>query len=130
MLRVFLVPGVVILPLTYWILYHQSATAMQYGIFACGLLVVAQFSFFGEYLPKIFPVHLRGTGGSFATNVGGRMLGTSAALLTTNIIAPLTGAKSTFDQVAIACGIVGTTVFVIALALTFFLPEPEKQLEE
>jgi MFS family permease len=127
LLRLFLVPGIVILPLTYWCLYHQSAVAMQYGIFVCGLLVVAQFSFFGEYLPKIFPMHLRGTGGSFATNVGGRMLGTSAALLTTNLIAPLTGAKSTFDQVAVACGIVGTTVFVIALVLTFFLPEPEKQ---
>ena len=27
-------------------------------------------------------MHLRGTGGSFATNVGGRMIGTSAALMT------------------------------------------------
>jgi hypothetical protein len=44
----------------------------------CGFLTVAQFSYFGEYLPKVFPLHLRATGGSFATNVGGRMLGTSA----------------------------------------------------
>lgn len=126
LLRLFLVPGIVLFPVTYWALYHQSALAMQWGIFFCGLMVVAQFSYFGEYLPKVFPLHLRGTGGSFATNVGGRMLGTSAAFLTTNLIAPMVKTKSTFDQVAIAAGIVGTSVFVIALLLTFFLPEPRE----
>ena len=129
LLRLFVVPGLVLLPVTYWVLYHQSATAMQWGIFLCGMMVVAQFSYFGEYLPKVFPLHLRGTGGSFATNVGGRMLGTSAAFLTTNVIAPMVGAKSTFDAVAVAAGIVGTAVFVIALAATFLLPEPKEAPE-
>ena len=123
-------PGLALFPVTYWGLYHESAPAMQWGIFLCGLMVVAQFSYFGEYLPKVFPLHLRGTGGSFATNFGGRMIGTSAALLTTNWIAPMVGAKSTFDQVAVAAGIVGTSVFVLALALTFFLPEPKAQTDE
>ena len=103
------------------------------GVQTCALpilMVVAQFSYFGEYLPKVFPLHLRGTGGSFATNVGGRMIGTSAAFLTTNILAPMIGAKTTFDSVAIAAGIVGTAVFVIALAATFFLPEPKEQTDE
>jgi len=130
LLRLFLVPGVVLFPLTYWVLYHESAPAMQYGIFFCGLMVVAQFSYFGEYLPKVFPLHLRGTGGSFATNVGGRMIGTSAAFLTTNLIAPIVGGKTTFDQVATAAGIAGTTVFFIALGATFFLPEPKDQTDE
>jgi hypothetical protein len=125
LLRLFLVPGLVLFPITYLVLYHQSADMMQWGILFCGLMVVAQFSYFGEYLPKVFPLHLRGTGGSFATNVGGRMIGTSAAFLTTNIIAPMVGAKTTFDSVAIAAGIVGTSVFIIALAATFFLPEPK-----
>lgn len=130
LLRLFLVPGLVLLPVTYLMFYHQSAEMMQWGIFFCGLMIVAQFSYFGEYLPKVFPLHLRGTGGSFATNVGGRMIGTSAAFLTTNIIAPMVGAKTTFDNVAVAAGIVGTTVFVIALAATFFLPEPKEQTDE
>ena len=103
---------------------------MQSGIFLSGLVVVAQFSYFGEYLPKVFPLHLRGTGGSFATNVGGRMIGTSAAFLTANWIAPMVGAKTTFDSVAVAAGIVGTSVFVIALVATFFLPEPKEQTDE
>ncbi len=130
LLRLFLVPGLALLPVTYWVLYHQSAPAMQWGIFFCGLMVVAQFSYFGEYLPKVFPLHLRGTGGSFATNLGGRMIGTSAAFLTTNILAPMVGGKTTFDSVAIAAGIVGVTVFAIALVATFFLPEPKEQLEQ
>jgi len=125
LLRLFLVPGLFLFPVTYWVLYHQSAPAMQLGIFFCGLMVVSQFSYFGEYLPKVFPLHLRGTGGSFATNVGGRMIGTSAAFLTANWIAPMVGAKTTFDSVAIAAGIVGTSVFIIALVATFFLPEPK-----
>ena len=127
LLRLFVVPGLVLFPVTYWVLYHQSAFAMQWGIFLCGLMVVAQFSYFGEYLPRVFPLHLRGTGGSFATNVGGRMLGTSAAFLTTNIVAPMIGAKTTFDSVAIAAGLIGTAVFAIALVATFFLPEPKRQ---
>jgi hypothetical protein len=41
----------------------------------------------------------------------------------------MVGGKTTFDQVAVAAGIVGTSVFVIALALTFLLPEPKEQSE-
>jgi MFS family permease len=127
LLRLFVVPGIVLFPVTYWILYHHSGLAMQWGIFLCGLMVVAQFSYFGEYLPKAFPLHLRGTGGSFATNIGGRMLGTSAAFLTTNVLAPWISTKSTFESVAIAAGLVGTGVFVIAFFATFLLPEPKGQ---
>lgn len=127
LLRIFVVPGIVVLPLTYFALYHQSSSLFAAGIFACGLLVVAQFSYFGEYLPKVFPLHLRGTGGSFATNVGGRMIGTSAAFLTTNIIAPMFSDRPTADHYATAAGIVGMSVFVLALILSAALPEPKKE---
>jgi len=129
LLRVFVVPGLVALPLTYFMLYHSSAEAFMAGIFVCGMLVVAQFSYFGEYLPKAFPLHLRGTGGSFATNVGGRMIGTSAAFLTTNVVAPLFAARPTADHYALAAGIVGTGVFVLAFLLSFALPEPTAEAE-
>jgi hypothetical protein len=123
----FLVPGLIALPLTYFSLYHGGGAAFDWGIFFCGLLIVAQFSYFGEYLPKVFPLHLRGTGGSFATNVGGRMLGTSAAFLTTNLLAPMMSGANTFDKVAMAAGVVGTSVFVIGLLLSFLLPEPKPE---
>jgi len=79
-------------------------------------------------LPKVFPVHLRGTGGAFATNVGGRMIGTSAAFLTTNLIAPmLTVGSNNFERVAFAAGITGVLVFVIGFLTSFFLAEPKEE---
>ena len=127
LLRVFVVPGLLMLPLTYFALYHASSAAFSMGIFVCGLLIVAQFSYFGEYLPKVFPLHLRGTGGSFATNVGGRMFGTSGAFLTTNVIAPMLSKQPTADHYATAAGIVGLSVFLLALILSAALPEPKKE---
>lgn len=123
LLRLFLVPGVIIAPLVYFSAYHTGGTTFNWGIFAVGMLVVAQFSYFGEYLPKVFPPHLRGTGGAFATNVGGRMIGTSAAFIVTGFIAPKF-VGSTYDSVALAAGIMATSVFLIGLILSFFLPEP------
>src|SRR5437660_64059 len=56
-------------------------TLFDVGIFLSGLFTVAQFSFWGNYLPRVYPLHLRGTGESFAANIGGRMIGTSFAAL-------------------------------------------------
>lgn len=126
LLRIFQLPGLFIFPLTYWYLYRDQPDIFVIGIFLCGLMTVAQFSYMGEYLPKVFPLHLRGLGASFATNVGGRMCGTSAALLTTTIIAPrLSG--NTFIQVATAAAIVGTSVYALGLIAAMFLPEPKEE---
>ena len=57
----------------------------QWGIFLVGMATIAQFSFWGNYLPRVYPTYLRGTGESFAANVGGRMIGTCAALVTTQL---------------------------------------------
>jgi hypothetical protein len=126
LLRLFQVPGLIVIPFTYLYLFRHEPDLFPWGMAAAGFLTIAQFSYFGEYLPKVFPLHLRGTGGSFATNVGGRMLGTSAAFVTTTLVAPrLTG--STFEQVATAAAIVGTAVFLMGLAASFLLPEPAKE---
>ena len=123
LLWVFIVPGLVIFPVTYFVFFPNQPDLFVVGIFLCGLCTVAQFSFFGEYLPKAFPVHLRGTGGSFALNVGGRMVGTSAAFLTTNLVAPNMPGATQFEQTAAAAAVVGGGAFVLALALSFFLPD-------
>ena len=123
LIRLFLIPGLVLLPFTYFNVVHQSYAVFATAIFFCGLLTVAQFSFLSEFLPRVFPMHLRGTGGSFATNFGGRMIGTMAATLNTEILAPMfTG--GTAMQVASAAGVIGGTVFFIGLIATFFLPAP------
>ena len=51
-------------------------------MFVAGFFTVAQFSFWGNYIPLVFPLHLRGTGESFAANIGGRVIGTAAAWFT------------------------------------------------
>jgi hypothetical protein len=129
LLRLFQVPGLVVFPLTYLFLFRQEPELFKWGMAAAGFLTVAQFSYFGEYLPKVFPLHLRGTGGGFATNVGGRMFGTSAAFVTANLIAPRCPGSNTFEQVAIAAAIVGTGVFLVGFALSFLLPEPKGEAE-
>ena len=48
-------------------------------------MTVAQFSFWGNYLPRVYPLHLRGTGESFAANIGGRLIGTSFAWVTATL---------------------------------------------
>jgi MFS family permease len=130
LLRLFQAPGLLVIPVTYLFLFRHEPELFKWGIAAAGFLTVAQFSYFGEYLPKVFPVHLRATGGAFATNVGGRMIGTSAAFVTANLVAPLFPRANTFEQVAVAAALVGTSVFVVGLVLSFFLPEPKDAIDD
>jgi hypothetical protein len=126
LLRVFQVPGLALLPLVFAFAAGSSVGAVKWGIFLCGLLTVAQFSFWGNYLPRVYPTHLRGTGEGFAANVGGRMIGTSAALVTTTLANLLPGG-SPAQKLAWAAAIVGLGVYVVGFAASFFLPEPKSQ---
>jgi hypothetical protein len=105
-------------------------TTMSLGMFLVGLCTVAQLSFWGNYLPHMYPVHLRGTGESFAANIGGRLIGTSAAALAA-YLAGLMPYKTSPEQFAAAAAIVGTAVYAIGFIASFWLPEPDpKALEE
>jgi hypothetical protein len=90
---------------------------------------VAQLSFWGNYLPHVYPVHLRGTGESFAANIGGRLIGTSAAALAA-YLAGLMPYKTSPEQFAAAAAIVGTSIFLIGLIASFWLPEPKPEALE
>lgn len=133
MLKLFQIPALIFIPLTYFMLFKTGGAGFMWAYGICGLLTVAQFSYFGEYLPKVFPLHLRGTGGSFATNVGGRMIGTSMAVVTTNIVAPMIAGdidKVTPIVMAQAAGYVATSIAVVAFVVGFFLPEPKGEVED
>ncbi|MFM8271826.1 MAG: MFS transporter [Gemmata sp.] len=127
LIRIFLLPGVVLFPVTYLVLYQGDYTVFATAIFFCGLVTVAQFSYVSEYLPKVFPVHLRGTGSAFATNVGGRMLGTMAATLNTELLAPLMAGEGNPAKVAKAAALIGGLVYAVALGLSFLLPTPKEE---
>jgi MFS family permease len=128
LLRLFLVPGLILLPLTYFNLVTAEYAVFATAIFFCGLLTVAQFSFLSELLPRVFPMHLRGTGGSFATNVGGRMIGTMAATLNTGLLSRLFDGTPPM-QVAQAAGVIGGAAYLVALIMSFVLPPPPPEGE-
>jgi len=126
LLRLFVIPGIALFPLTYLELVNGDYAVFATAIFFCGLVTVAQFSFLSELLPKVFPLHLRGTGGSFATNVGGRMLGTMAATFNTELLSPLFSGTNPM-KVASAAAVIGGTVYLLALILSFFLPQSKDE---
>ncbi len=129
LIRLFLIPGVVLFPITFVYLVKEDYVVFATAIFFCGLLTVAQFSFLSEFLPKVFPVHLRGTGGSFATNFGGRMIGTMAATLNTEFLSKLFPGPPAM-QVAYAAATIGGSVYLIALVASFLLPAPRDEGEK
>ena len=110
--------------------FHQvNITLLGLGIFFAGFFTVAQFSFWGNYLPHVFPVHLRGTGESFAANIGGRMFGTPFAFLTQQlaVLAMIPGATPSAKTALVAAG-VAFALYLINLILSFMLPEPKSEV--
>ena len=129
LLRGFQVCGLVVFPLVFFYAATNDLLMLQVGLFVAGLVTIAQFSFWGNYLPRVYPTRLRGTGESFAANIGGRMLGTFAALLTTQLATVAPG-DSQYVKLAFAAGVVGTAVHVVGIIASFWLPEPRAELED
>jgi len=125
LLWLFQIPGLLLLPLVYVLTPTVGLTLAQWGIFLVGMTTIAQFSFWGNYLPRVYPTHLRGTGESFAANVGGRMIGTMAALVTVQLVSSMPGG-SVPVRLAYASALVGTVAYVIGVAASFWLPEPKQ----
>jgi hypothetical protein len=127
LLRVFVIPGLIIVPLLFLYPARHDLELLKYCTLLATALVTAQFSFWGNYLPRVYPTHLRGTGESVATNIGGRVLGTAAALLTTQLTNLMPGASAA-TQLAYAAAGVGFLVYFIASVASFWLPEPQERL--
>lgn len=132
-LRLFQIPALIVVPLLFlWISRSlndgDSLLWIKLGIFAAGFFTVAQFSFWGNYIPRVFPLHLRGTGESFAANIGGRILGTAAAWITLSFSAakPPDPAK-----IAYVAAIVAGAYCLVGVILSFCLQQPSREsLEE
>jgi hypothetical protein len=126
-LRIFLLPGLIAMPVVFGWAAVTSLDYLQYGMVIAGFLTVAQFSFWGNYLPLVYPVHLRGTGESFAANIGGRLIGTSFAAVTQFLAPLLPFGVSAPNKVAFAAAIVAFTVYLINFIASFYLPEPKPE---
>jgi hypothetical protein len=122
LLRVFQVPGLLVVPLVFYMAPSADLNTLRIGMFFAGFFTIAQLSFWGNYLPRVYPMHLRGTGEGFAANVGGRMIGTSFAYVTTTLQNYMAGPP--YVQLAMAAASVGLFVYACGLLTSFVLPEP------
>jgi nitrate/nitrite transporter NarK len=129
LLWVFQVPGLLIMPLVFFLAPNEPFSLLKWGILICGLCTISQMSFWGNYMPKAYPTYLRGTGESFAANIGGRMIGTCAALLTTTLAASMPGATPS-HRMAYAAASVALLAYLLGFTASFFLPEPTEELPE
>lgn len=155
LLRAFQLPGLLFMPVFFWLILSIPNTKyfeiplswagigslpisnVSLGVMIAGFFTVAQFSFWGNYLPLVYPVHLRGTGESFAANIGGRLLGTSFAAVTAFIAGLLTpavaeGAKpltgvDVAKYWAMASAGVALFVYLLGSIACCWLPEPDPE---
>jgi MFS family permease len=130
LMRLFLIPGLIVMPVVFAWFGTTNLQWLEIGIFVAGFLTVAQFSFWGNYLPRVYPLHLRGTGESFAANIGGRLLGTLFAWVTAHLAVTASPAFAPTKLAYTAAG-VGFAVYLAGLLLSYALPEPhgEEQKE-
>jgi MFS family permease len=126
LLRTFQIPGLFIVPFVFFWPAHHDLTLTRIGMFSAGLVTVAQFSFWGNYLPRVYPVHLRGTGEGFAANIGGRMIGTFAAVVTTQLANIMPG-SSPSAKLGYSAAAVALFVYAAGLIASYQLPEPREE---
>ena len=124
LLRILLVPGLVVFSFTYFFAATHTLLLLECGMFLAALFMNAWVSLWWNYLPRVYPTRLRGTGESFAENVGGRMIGTLGAVITIQLsnIVPGIGPSA---RLAHAAACIAVVVFAIALAASWWVPEPE-----
>jgi len=104
-------------------------TLFGFGAALVSALMATQHSFWGNYLPRFFPVHLRGTGESFAIGVGGRVLAPFAAIATTQLT-NLVPAASPMTRLALSMVAVTCATATCGFLLSWRLPEPAAELPE
>jgi len=129
LLRWILACGLVTFPLVFLGPPARDVDEFKYAVMFVTLIVSVQYSFWGNYLPRVFPLHLRGTGESFAMSGGGRMLAPLAALATTQLSNVMPGATPT-AKLAAAMTLVAVAATLCALIVSRWLPEPDATLPE
>jgi MFS family permease len=123
LIRMFQLPGLIVMPVVFAVVATSSLTWLYPGIFLAGLLTVAQFSFWGNYLPRVYPVYLRGTGEGFAANIGGRLIGTCFAWVTATLAITSDRGFAPTKMAIVAAG-VAFSVYLVGFIASFWLPEP------
>ncbi|HEY6088696.1 MAG TPA: MFS transporter [Gemmatimonadaceae bacterium] len=121
----FVAPGL-LLPFMFIWLVPTGMLALSLTMFLASAIATAQYSFWGNYLPRVYPTRVRGTGESFAVNIGGRIFGPATAMLTTTLATTIIGATS-LQRVTRAAAIVVAITQITAVLAIKWLPEPQSE---
>jgi MFS family permease len=124
LLRVFVGPAAIVFSGVFFYAATRDLALLIPLIFCAQALFNGVMSFWGNYLPRIYPTHLRGTGESFGYNIGGRAIGISAALLTTTLSNVMPGGSPSV-RVAYSAGTTAACALVVLLVGSFWLREPQ-----
>lgn len=124
LLRLFQVPALILFPLLFFVA-TRNLKLLGFAVFFATLFMTGQFSFWGNYLPRVYPTRLRATGEAFATNIGGRMIGTFAVVLTTQGANIMPGPNPS-SKLAYAAGATALLVYTVGWMASFWLPEPRQ----
>jgi MFS family permease len=120
--RTFIAPALVVFPMLYFFAAARDLALFLICIFCAQALFNGLHSFWGNYLPRAYPTFLRGTGESFAMNIGGRVIGVSSALLTTQLANVMPGAGAA-TRLGYAAGTTALLALSIVAIASFWLPE-------
>jgi MFS family permease len=127
-LLLFQVPGMIVFPLLFAVSPQLDMWALAGGVLIAGVLLNGQINFIGNYLPHVYPVHLRGTGESFAMSVGGRIVGTSASLVTP-WLSNFTPGDNPSEKLAVAAAGMALVACTVGLIVSSLLAEPPAQID-
>jgi MFS family permease len=122
LLRLFQIPAMAAFAMLFFVAAMQAPQLLGVAVFAASFFTVGQFSFWGNYLPRVFPTRVRATGESLATNIGGRTIGTFAAIVTTQWANIAPGPTPAF-KLAYAAGGVAVLACLTGLIASAWLPE-------
>jgi MFS family permease len=123
-LRLLLGPAVFVYAWLYFFAATRSLAFVHVGIFLATMLFNGLHSFWGNYLPRVYPTRLRGTGESFAANIGGRVIGVSAVFMTVTLSNVMPGSGPA-ASLAYSAGFVSLFGLLAALVGSLSLQEPD-----
>jgi MFS family permease len=123
LLRVFVGPAAAVFSGVFFYAATRDLALFIPLIFCAQALFNGVMSFWGNYLPRIYPTHLRGTGESFGYNIGGRAIGISAALFTTMLSNVMAGGSPSV-RVAYSAGTTAVCALAVLLVGSLWLREP------
>ena len=106
LLRIFVIPGLILMPLTFGYLAFQSEPLLRYGLALCTFVTIAQYSYWGNYLPRHFPC-ICANGWRLRGQCGWTHDRHVRLVTTTAVVAPIMPGATPFPHVAFAAATVG-----------------------